>query len=383
MKTVDSRAIAALAFALLLSGCGKQAAKPGPGPGVPVVVDTVTREDVPLEWRGVGAVEAIESVAVKAQVGGALTGVHFAEGADVRKGDLLLTLDERPFQAALRAAEAQLERDRALLASAQAEAKRYSDLVGKEYVTRSETDSKTAQAGSLQGTVRADEAQVESARLDLQYCRIVAPLSGRTGSLMVKLGNIVKANDDQPLVVIQQMAPIRAAFVLPQQLLGQVLGRAKASTLTASVKAPEDPGPPHAGALTFIDNAVDRTTGTIAVKAEFPNTDRTLWPGQFVNVALTLDTDRAAVVAPTQAVQSGQGGDYVFVVKDDQTVEMRPVEVRRAAGDKTVIGKGLEPGERVVVEGQLRLQPGSKVEVQTTPAKAASVAGPHRGPVEG
>ncbi len=372
MKTVDFRFVAVLAIVLVLPGCGKQAAKTGPAAGVPVVVETVTREDVPLEWHGVGAVEAIQAVAVKAQVGGALTAVHFTEGAEVRKGDLLFTLDERPFQAALRAAEAQLERDRALLASAQAEARRYADLVGKEYVTRSETDSKTAQAGSLQGTVRADEAQVESARLDLQYCRIVAPLGGRTGSLLVKLGNVVKANDDQPLVVIQQMEPIRAAFVLPQQLLGQVLGRAKASTLTASVKAPEDPGPPHTGALTFIDNAVDRTTGTIAVKAEFPNQDRALWPGQFVNVSLTLDTDRAAVVAPSQAVQSSQSGDYVFVVKNDQTVEMRPVEVRRAAGDKTVIGKGLEPGEQVVVEGQLRLQPGSRVEVQTTPKVASA-----------
>ena len=190
--------------------------------------------------------------------------------------------------------------------------------------------------------------------------------------MALKQGNVVKANDDKPLVVIQQMAPIRAAFSLPQQFLAQVLARSKASTLVAAVKAPEDPGPGHSGSLVFIDNAVDSSSGTIAVKAEFTNQDRQLWPGQFVNVNLVLDTDHGVVVAPSQAIQGGQGGDYVFVVKDDQTVEMRPVTVRRAAGDKTVVDKGLEPGERVVVEGQLRLQPGARVEVQTGAPKASA-----------
>lgn len=363
---------AALAVSFLplgLVACGQGNSKPAARPGVPVVIGTVTREDVPVEWRGVGAVEPITSVAIKSQVGGALVAVHFQDGHDVRQGDLLFTIDERPFAAALRSAEAQLERDRALSQSAKAEAQRYADLVKKEFVTQSETDDKSARAMSLEATVHADEAQVESARLDLQYCRIVSPLTGRTGSVLVKQGNVVKANDDKPLVVIQQMAPIRVAFSLPQQFLGQVRARSQASTLMASVKAPEDPGPPHAGALVFIDNAVDSASGTIAVKAEFTNQDRELWPGQFVNVDLVLDTDHDAVVAPSQSVQSGQGGEYVFVVKDDQTVEMRPVVVRRAAGDKTVIAKGLEPGEKVVVEGQLRLQPGSPVEVQAEAAK--------------
>ncbi|MEO8503463.1 MAG: efflux RND transporter periplasmic adaptor subunit [Acidobacteriota bacterium] len=361
-------AVSVLPFLLL--ACGKGNPKSAAPPSMPVVVGAVTREDVPVEWRGVGAIEAISAVAVKSQVGGELVGVHFQEGQDVKQGDLLFTIDERPFTAALRTAQAQLERDRALAQSAQSEAKRYEELVSKEFVTRSQTDEKSAQAVSSQATVRADEAQLERAKLDLQYCRILAPLSGRTGSVALKQGNVVKANDDKPLVVIQQMAPIRAAFSLPQQFLGQVLARSKASTLMASVKAPEDPGPPHTGALVFIDNAVDASSGTIAVKAEFANQDRQLWPGQFVNVNLVLDTDQGVVVAPSQAIQGGQNGDYVFVVKEDQTVEMRPVTVRRAAGDKTVIDKGLEPGERVVVEGQLRLQPGAHVEVQTPKAPA-------------
>ncbi len=363
----------ALAAVLLLgAACGKAKTQTGPPPAVPVVVGIVTQEDAPVEWRGVGAVEPVNTVSVKAQVGGALVGVHFNEGQDVHKGDLLFTLDDRPFQAALREAEAQLERDRALLERARSEAARYSELVKKEYVTRSETDDKAASAASLQASVHSDEAQVERAKLDLQYCRIVSPLDGRTGGLLVKAGNIVKANDDKPMVVIQQMEPIRVAFVLPQQLLGQVRERSKAATLTATVKAPEDPGAPHQGALSFIDNTVDSSTGTIAVKAEFANRDRALWPGQFVNVSLVLDTDRAAVVAPSQAVQTGQSGDYVFVVKDDQTVEMRPVVVRRATAEKTVIGQGLKAGERVVVEGQLRLQPGVRVEVQPEAPKVAA-----------
>lgn len=365
------RLLAALALGVALAACGKSAPKSAAPRGLPVVVGTVTREDVPLEWRGVGTVEAIQSVSVRSQVGGALDGVHFTEGQDVKKGDLLFTIDQRPFEAAVRQSQAQLERDRALLQSAEAEAKRYGDLVAKEYVTRSETEAKVAQAASLQGTVRADQAALEQARLDLQYCRITAPIAGRTGSLLVKQGNVVKANDEQPLLVIQQMEPIRTVFALPQQLLAQVLARSKATALHATVRPPEDAGTPHDGTLTFIDNAVDPRTGTIAVKAEFANQDRGLWPGQFVNVALVLDTDRAAVVAPTQAVQSGQSGDYVFVVKDDQTVEMRPVDVKRAAGDKTVIAKGLAPGEQVVTEGQLRLQPGVRVEVQTDTPKPA------------
>jgi multidrug efflux system membrane fusion protein len=371
MKKAIASGLAALGMVTVFAGCGGGQKKAGPPPGLPVLVGTVTREDVPVEWSGVGTVEAIQSVSVRAQVTGALTEVRFKEGQEVKKGDLLFVLDERPFEAALRAAEAQLQRDRALLASARADAKRYAELVGKEYVTRSDADTKQAQAEALAATVAADEAGVSTAKVNLQYCRITAPLTGRTGSLLVKQGNVVKATDE-PLVVIQQMQPIRAAFVLPQSFLGQLRARAAASTLTASAKAPEDPGPGHDGALTFIDNAVDPTTGTIAAKAEFQNQDRALWPGQFVNVRLVLDTDRGAVVAPTQAVQTGQSGDYVFVVKDDQTVEMRQIEVRRAAGDKTVVAKGLAPGDKVVVEGQLRLQPGVKVEVQQPSAKVAA-----------
>ncbi|MGE5233313.1 MAG: efflux RND transporter periplasmic adaptor subunit [Acidobacteriota bacterium] len=367
-------AIAGLALMAFAAGCGGEKKAAGPPPAVPVRAALTTREDVPFEWRGVGTVEAINTVSVKAQVGGELVRVHFREGDEVRKGDPLFTLDERPFQAALREAQAQLERDRALAENAAADARRYTELVAKDYVTRSDADERTSRAASQKATVQADEAAVERARLNLQYCRITAPMSGRTGSLMVKVGNIVKANDDKPMVVIQQIEPILVAFALPQQHLGQVRQRMQQAVMPAEASAPDDKTPPHAGRLVFIDNAVDTATGTIALKAEFPNQDRALWPGQFVNVALTLGVDQGAVVAPSQAVQSSQAGDFVFVIKDDQTVDMRPVTVERTAGERAVIAKGLEPGERVVVDGQLRLAPGTRVEVLADQGKAAAAS---------
>ncbi|MGE5125221.1 MAG: efflux RND transporter periplasmic adaptor subunit [Betaproteobacteria bacterium] len=367
-------AIAGLALMAFAAGCGGEKKAAGPPPAVPVRAALTTREDVPFEWRGVGTVEAINTVSVKAQVGGELVRVHFREGDEVRKGDPLFTLDERPFQAALREAQAQLERDRALAENAAADARRYTELVAKDSVTRSDADERTSRAASQKATVQADEAAVERARLNLQYCRITAPMSGRTGSLMVKVGNIVKANDDKPMVVIQQIEPILVAFALPQQHLGQVRQRMQQAVMPAEASAPDDKTPPHAGRLVFIDNAVDTATGTIALKAEFPNQDRALWPGEFVNVALTLGVDQGAVVAPSQAVQSSQAGDFVFVIKDDQTVDMRPVTVERTAGERAVIAKGLEPGERVVVDGQLRLAPGTRVEVLADQGKAAAAS---------
>jgi len=367
-------AMAGLALMAFAAGCGGEKKAAGPPPAVPVRAALTTREDVPFEWRGVGTVEAINAVSVKAQLGGELVRVHFREGDEVRKGDPLFTLDERPFQAALREAQAQLERDRALAENAAADARRYTELVAKDYVTRSDADERTSRAASQKATVQADEAAVERARLNLQYCRITAPMSGRTGSLMVKVGNIVKANDDKPMVVIQQIEPILVAFALPQQHLGQVRQRMQQAVMPAEASAPDDKTPAHPGKLVFIDNAVDTSTGTIALKAEFPNQDRALWPGEFVNVALTLGVDQGAVVAPSQAVQSSQAGDFVFVIKDDQTVDMRPVTVERTAGERAVIAKGLEPGERVVVDGQLRLAPGTRVEVLADQGKAAAAS---------
>ena len=353
----------------LLAACAKTAAPPPAAP-LPVSAAVATVADVPVEWRGVGTLEPVSNVAVRAQVGGRLEQVHFTEGQEVKKGNLLFTLDSRPFQTALDAAQAQLARDQALADNAAADATRYAELAKKEYVTAEEYEAKRSSAAALDATLGADRAAIERARLDLGYCAIRAPLAGRTGSLQVYAGNLVKANDDTPMVVIQQMDPIRVRFAVPQQLLPEIRkGSATAALGVAVSVAGAAPGTdPRRGELSFIDNAIDGGSGTIALKATFPNGDAALWPGQFVQVVLTLSQLENAVVAPSTAIQTGQDGDYVYVIASGGAVESRPVELGPVAGDKTVIRTGLAVGETVVTEGQLRLFPGAKVEVQTPAA---------------
>ena len=335
---------------------------------VPVTAATVEKRSVPVEVAAIGHVEPLSTVSIRSQVGGTITKVWFREGQDVNKGDMLLTIDPRPYEAALRQAQATLARDVAQAKNASAESKRYADLVQKDYVTREQADQIQANAAALEATVKADEAAVENERLQVAYCSIAAPIGGRTGSLLVKEGNVVKPNDI-PLLVINQIQPILATFSIPESRLTEFKKSSTASALAVTATAPG--GDSHRGELTFVDNAVDATTGTIALKATFPNAHRGLWPGQFVNVVIVLSTQADAVVVPSPAVQTGQSGAYVYVIKTDSTVESRPVAVERSQGNLAVVARGLSPGERVVTDGQLRLTPGAKVEVRGRPEVAS------------
>lgn len=358
-------AAAALAAAALCGACSGPAKAP-PKETVPVQVAAAAQRDMPIEVPAIGHVEAVATVAVKAQVGGQITEVRLREGQDVHKGDLLLTIDPRPLESALAQARANLERDRAMAKNAQDDVKRYADLVAKDYVTPQQFDQAKAAAAAAEATAKADAAAVENTRLQLEYCQVRSPIDGRTGSLLVQIGNVVKANDDRTLVQINQIRPILVSFAVPETYFSEVTRRFRAGRL--SVKArPQDGGEPAEGDLTFVDNAVNASTGTIQLKATFPNKNSRLWPGQFVDIVLNLATDPEAIVVPSQAVQTGQSGSFVFVVKADLTVESRPITVSRVSGPVTVIAKGLAAGERVVTDGQLRLAPGAKVEIKGSP----------------
>jgi multidrug efflux system membrane fusion protein len=360
-----------IGIAAVISLAGTTACSPSGGkssgralPGSPVSVAQVLQKDMPLEIAAVGRVEAISTVSVKAQVGGEVTGVYFKEGQAVRKGDRLFTIDPRPFEIALRQAESLLEKDRALLRNAQADVARYADLVQKDYVTKEQYDALVANRDVLTAAVKADEAGVANAALNLEFATVRSPIDGRTGSLFIDQGNIIKANDTSPAVVIEQMTPIYVTFSVPEQNLARLREHmAKEPLQTEAV--PAGSGQPRAtGTLTFVDNTIDQSTGTILLKATFDNRDGLLWPGQFLNVRLILTTEKGVVVVPSEAVQTGQAGQYVYVVKDDLTAEMRPVKVGRARGEESIITEGLKPGERVVTDGQLRLAPGARVEIK-------------------
>jgi multidrug efflux system membrane fusion protein len=353
---------AALAALLLLAGCGEH--KGGAMPPVPVTAAKAVQKDVPVVLTAIGTVEAYNTVGIKALIGGQLTKVHFKEGQDVKKGAPLFTIDPRPYQSALKAAEAALARDRAKAASAEAEARRYADLVKKDYVTQQQFDDTSANAEAMKATVAADEAAVENARLNLAYCFINAPVDGRMGNLMVREGNLIKANADNPMVTLNQITPVYVTFSVPEDRLSEIRREAAAGTLAVRAAFPDQDDVIYTGELTFIDNAVSAGSGTILLKATFSNTDKALWPGQFVNVRLTLSTRKGAVVVPENAVQEGQQGYYVFVVKPDTSVEMRPVEVGQRLGGEALIEKGVDAGEEVVTDGQLRLYPGAKVQIK-------------------
>jgi multidrug efflux system membrane fusion protein len=334
-------------------------------PGSPVTVASAAQKDMPLVLDSVGRVEAILTVSVKALVGGEVTGVYFKEGQAVRKGDLLLTIDPRPFEIVLKQAESLLEKDRALLRNAQADVARYADLVQKDYVTKEQYDGLVANRDVLTAAVKADEAGVANARLQLEYTTIRSPIDGRTGSLLIDPGNIIKANDTAPAVVIDQLAPIYVTFSVPEQNLLRIKEYMAKAPLAVEAVPPGSGQPAASGVLTFVDNAIDQSTGTITLKATFDNRDGALWPGQFLNVRLTLAVEKGVVVIPSPAVQNGQSGQYVYVVKDDMTAELRPVKVTRVFGEESIIAEGVKPGERVVTDGQLRLAPGSRVEIKT------------------
>jgi multidrug efflux system membrane fusion protein len=334
------------------------------GPAVPVAVGTVVQKAMPIEISVIGAAEAFSSVAIRAQTTGQLTSVNFTEGEDVMAGQVLFTLDRRPLEAALLQAQANLDRDQAQAANAMQQAKRYDELAARGIATREQVDTSRTAVAALNATVDADKAAVENAKVQLQYATITAPISGRTGALMVHEGNLVRANDQTPLVVINQVAPMSVSFAIPEARLPELKKYMAAGALRVTANPPNDDAAPAVGKITFVDNAVDQTTGTIKVKGTFPNTDRRLWPGQYVNVVVTLTMDPEAVVVPSVAVQTGQQGQYVFVVNAEQKVDLRPVTVKRTSATETVIESGLKPGETVVTDGHLRLVPGSRITVK-------------------
>ena len=420
MKRVAA-VLAVLAAALAVGACsdrGGAATGPAAPPTVPVGVAGVEQKIVPLQATAVGNVQAYTTVGVKSQIAGQIVQVHFTEGRDVKRGDLLFTIDPRPPEAALRQSEANvakdvaqlrqaeatlaqrhaevtqalanLERELAQMENARVQEQRYRALMDRELIAREQYDQLRTTFAALQATVqaaraavenarasaraaeaavenaraviKADEAMVDVARLQLAYTTIRAPMDGRTGNLLVQAGNVLKSNEDTPLVVIAQVHPIYVSFSVPEQHLTAIKKYQAGGGL--KVEAAIDGGQRRAaGALTFINNTVDPNTGTIQLKATFPNTDDVLWPGQFVDVSLTLTAENAVVV-PAQAVQAGQQGPFVFVVKPDMTVESRRVKVGRRLPRELVIDEGLTPGERVVIDGQLRLVPGARVEIK-------------------
>jgi multidrug efflux system membrane fusion protein len=345
-------------------------------PAVPVVAEAAARKTVGLQLRAIGTVETVDTVAVKPQVGGELVGVHFREGTDVRAGDPLFTIDPRPYEAALHQVEGALARDEANARNAHLEAQRSESLFEQGVLSREQYDALQSSEEALAAAVRADRAGVEAARLNLAYCSIRSPIDGRTGSLLVQRGNLVKAIDGGPLVVINRVDPVFVAFSVPERRLGEAKAARAAGQLSVEVLVPGEGSRPLVGELTFLDNAVDRATGTIRLKGRFPNAERRLWPGQFVEVRLSTGTRPDVVVVPSQAIQTGQSGTFVFVVRQDLTVEARPVAIGQDVEGEVIVEKGVEAGERVVTDGQIRLVPGARVEpkppvVAPSPAAAA------------
>jgi multidrug efflux system membrane fusion protein len=358
--------------ALLFSGCSdkKAASAPTPSPtamAVPVVVAKAGLRDMPVQVTAIGNVQAYSTVTVKSLVDGEIQQAHFTEGQDVRKGDLLFSIDPRPFQVALHQAEANLARDQAQAQYAKTEAKRYTELEKEGIVSQIQYEQFTSNAQALDAAVRADEAAVENAEIRLSYCSIYSPINGRTGNLLVHPGNLVKTNDTS-LVVINQVTPIYVDFSVPEQYLAQVKQHQARGRLRVLAYPSDNKAQASTGTLSFINNTVDANTGTIELKGTFTNRDRGLWPGQFVNVVLDLTVQRNATVVPSQAVQAGERGQYVYVIKPDNTADYRPVTVGNTLEGFTIVEKGLNPGETVVTNGQLRLYPGAKVSLKSEPA---------------
>jgi multidrug efflux system membrane fusion protein len=365
-----TRLVVVFLLAISMGACSSNSkAKQGAQRAVPVKIGDVMQQNVPVQVRAIGNVEAYSTVSIKAQVDGKVEGVYFQEGQDVKKNDLLFKMDPRTFEAALRQAEAALARDLAQAKNAEEQAKRYEILVQKNYVSRDQYDQLRANADALAAVVEADKANVENSRLQLAYCTIKSPINGRAGTVLVNAGNVVKAND-VAMTIINQIMPIYVTFSVPEQNLADIKRYTARGELKVEAVIPGDEKRPAQGVLTFINNAVDSATGTIQLKGTFENKDKRLWPGQFVNVALTLTVQRNAVIMPSAAVQAGQQGQYVFVVKPDFTVESRPVTVSGTYGDLVVVAQGVTPGEKVVTDGQLQLVPGAHVEVKGEQAQS-------------
>jgi len=352
----------------------KAQAKPAPRP-VPVVVALVQKKPAPVRVETIGSVQPLATVVVKSRIDGQINKVHIKDGQDVKAGDVLFTLDSRAIEAQLRQAEALVVKDRAQLVNAKREADRQSELATKNYAAASKVDEVRTQVATLEASIRSDEAAAENLKVQLSYSTISSPISGRAGAIALKDGNTVKANDTITLVTINQVHPIYVSFSVPQIQLAEIREAMKAGSIEARVQPIGQSEDAHdKGTLAFIDNQIDIATGTVNLKAVFDNKRDVLWPGQFVNVRLTLRVDPNAIVVPQAAVQIGQGGPYVYVIKPDNTAEARRVKVVRTVAGETVVGEGLSEGEQVVVDGQLRLTTGAKVELKTAEPKPGATS---------
>ena len=365
-----------LAALLLLEGCNKDPQTPGAAgqdrkQAVPVTVATAVKKDIPVQLKSFGTVEALATVSIKSQVGGTLITAPFKEGQAVKQDDLLFTIDPNSYEAALRQAQANVIKDQAMAANARRQADHLSELLQKGAATRDEYDTARSSADSLAAAVLADQAAVETAKLQLSYCTIRSPINGVVGGLLINVGNLIKASD-VPLITINQTRPIYVTFAVPQQHLRDIKKYMAADKLAVEAAPPTDPDHISHGVLDFVDNAVDTSTGTIRLKGLFPNDDGLLWPGEFVRVLLTLTTERDAVVVPSEAVMTGQSGQFIFMVKDDLTVQSRPVKVGRNLDGLTAIDEGIAAGEKVVTDGQLRLVQGAKIELKPPNGQASS-----------
>ena len=364
-ETARFLAAATTASVILIAGCERKAREVPP---VPVSVAQVRQETVPIEIKSFGRAEAYASVTIKSQITGVLTKVHFAEGQDVKKGDLLISIDSRPYEAALKTAQGNLEKDEVQLKNAQKEAEREAELYKKGFVSQNEYDNSVTTAEALKATVNSDKAIVENASLQAGYCSIRSPIDGVAGALYVDEGNLLKAND-VTVAIINQISPIKINFTVPQDYLPSIRKymKERKPEITATVPNAKEQEVVQ-GQLSFMDSSIDVNTGTIRLWGSSANEKHILWPGQFVNVTLVLEQEPNAIVVPSQAVLNGQAGEYVYTVKTDNTVEVRTVTVERTFNNSSVV-EGLKAGETVVTDGQLRLVPGAKVQIKEASAR--------------
>ena len=340
-------------------------------PAVPVNVALVSQELVPFRIQAIGNVEAYSTVAVKARADGQIIEVGFKEGEEVRKRQVLFKIDPRPFEAALRQAEANALRDAAASEQARSQERRYQELLDKNFISKEAYAQIRTNATTAEATARASQAALDNAKLNLEYCTITAPIEGYAGKIQIQMGNLVKANDVNPLVVINQVHPIYVNFAVPEQRLAEVREHMALDSLAVEALLPGVDKTAATGALIFVDNAVDPSTGTIRLRARFANKENTLWPGQFVGVSVRLFEQPDAIVIPSQAVQTGPEGQYVYVVGQDLLVDVRRIKVQRTEGERAIVTSGLAKGERVVTRGQLRLGPKTRVQISKSPAEAS------------
>jgi membrane fusion protein, multidrug efflux system len=346
-----------------------QAAAQAPAPGIPVTAGTVAIQDVPVFLHGIGTVQAYNSVAIKSRVDGQIVSVAFKEGQDVKEGDLLFQIDPRGYQAALEQAQAAKQKDEANLVGAQADLDRYEKLLTPGWQTRQSYDQQKAQVAQLQAAIKGDIAQIDTAKINLGYTDIRSPIDGRLGARLVDKGNIVHANDNTALVMITELKPIFVSFTLPQETLDDVHENHKQAPLVVRAYSGDGKKQLAEGKLTLIDNMIDQTTGTIHLKARFENEDERLWPGEFVSLRVILTMRKGVPTVPQQTVQQGPNGSYAYVIKPDDTVERRAVDLASIQDGIAIVTKGLSPGERVVVDGQYRLTEG--VHVTPTPLQTS------------